>query len=160
MNVIKSFKDGNRRVVVFEDLDEKTEEKIISFLGSLVLMSEEPDTRLEELEPIKEEEIPTVPTIKFGLFEGMTVEDIFNIVKKDKDEEVLFNEIPLIFDREPELKPFIVEEGKKYLAHKFNGKDAGEFESKLSERQRCIFLKRYVPIMGDYSSVKNLIQSL
>lgn len=154
---IKSFKDGNRKVVVFENLDEKTEKKISTFLGSLIMMSEEKAANLEPLN-ILEEKIPTVPVISTGLFKGKTGKEVFSSIKNDKDEETVFNSLETIFNNEPDIKPFLVEDGMKYLSEKFLKKNPEDI--KLSDHQKDIFMKRYVPVAGTYSSVFELYELL
>ena len=139
------FKDGNRTIVVFEDLTDAEYNEIVSAYSSKEIAS-------AKLEPLKEEKTNDIVTEPI-------YSEIFDNIKSDKEEAEVFksiNNLPKLHDRRTE------EEARMYLKKKFSKLDANTFEAKLTETQKKRFLDRYDCVLTDIEqemSVSQLIES-
>ena len=152
MLTVKTFKDGDRLVVVFEGLhDIPSEETLIqSFLSGITGAQVNREEAIDA-KPVKQDtEIPTIeeadPVFADGEYEGMTPEEViktgrakgFTFLAEHMDDETL-----------PEnLKSRIKESVRAYLSN-FKGCDPLAYSNKLSFKQVCTFLTQYLPVLPD-----------
>lgn len=151
--IIKSYKDGDRYVVIFEGNDVK-ETEIDRYLAGLSEVEKVSDANLEPLDE------PTYIVIENGKYQGLTPCDIFHSITNGKEEMEVFKEMNLVLkDANSLLSECILSEITHYLRKKFKNTNAEEYENNLSEKQKKLFIEIYGSVIPDANiPIKEIIK--